>query len=181
MKQAMFTQTSACKYLRVVTVDIRQRLCVIEKPGTSGVAAPTPLAHEGNQAGGSWETSSRGSDSETPAPDRTTTAAMGATNANGAVVSPKWTRVVKEGRRLKHATGKSPMPKKTSGIVGTGIVAAWRRQRHWMMSNNNLSKSYWTYKGQKKLEKVPVVRAAAKLLEETWVNLLLPYPPRRRS
>ncbi|CAL8397666.1 unnamed protein product [Boreogadus saida] len=103
-------------------VDIRQCLCVIEKPGTSGVAAPTPLAREGNQAGGSWETSSRGSDSETPAPDRTSTAAMGATNANGAVVtvSPKWTRVVKEGHRLKHATGKSPMPKKTSGIVGTG-------------------------------------------------------------
>ena len=81
-----------------------------------------------NHACGSGE--SCGSDSATPASDRSINAATGATNANGAAVSPKWSRVVKEGRRVKHATGKSPMPskprlnpsreKKTSGIVGTG-------------------------------------------------------------
>ncbi len=129
MKQVMSTQTSACEDLRVVTVDIRQRLCAIEKPDSSGVTAITPRACEVNQACGSEETSSRKSDSATLAPGRTTSAAKGATSENGIVMSPKWTRVVKEGRRLKHDTGKSTMSskprlnpsreKKTTGIVGT--------------------------------------------------------------
>ena len=80
---------------------------------------------------------------------------------NDATMSPKWTRVVKEGRRLKHATGKSPMPskprltpsreKKTRGIVGTGAGGSiqaittksvsvfarltWREKRNYAMTS----------------------------------------------
>lgn len=126
MKQAMSVQVSACEDLRTVTVDIGQRLCAVEKLDYNGVTSTTRRFGE-NQAR-TTDTSSRGLDSATLPPDPVN-ANEGTTSENGIVVPHNYARVLKEGRKQKHALGKpstalkprlhSSREKKTAGIVGT--------------------------------------------------------------
>lgn len=107
----------------MTTVDINQRLCVIEQPGPSRRGVPTPQV---------TEAPSRGAESvmqKLGASALDTSAAEGTPNAeqnSNTVMSPVWSRVVKQGRRLNgNATVwtkpclNPPREKKTSGIVGT--------------------------------------------------------------
>lgn len=48
MKQAMSKQTIACEDLRAITVDLKQRLCVIEGP-LGGVTAQTATVPESRE------------------------------------------------------------------------------------------------------------------------------------
>lgn len=122
MKQAMFMQTSPGEDIRTVTVDINKLVSVIEQPGFSeGVAVTSQGSEE-----------APGSDVESVAQVfgalilDASTAERSNTELN---MSPVWSRVVKEGRRLKHVTGNvivhpkprlnPPREKRTGGIVGT--------------------------------------------------------------
>lgn len=117
-------QTNACEDLRTVTLDINQRLGVIEQSGSSSRGSVPPL-----QAG--EDVPSRDVERIIPVVDSPISASKEATNVewdSDMAITPAWSRVVKEGRRLKHVAGNATLRpkscltlrgKKTNGIVGT--------------------------------------------------------------
>lgn len=126
MKRALETQANVCGDLQALTVDVTRRVTALEKPrGPSGSDHITGAAQEGEMQHTNFAVSEM----------TLNTVVMPGTPPQIQPQSPKWTDIVKEGRKLKSVPDNvvarpktrindySKRVRKPMGIVGTGTAS----------------------------------------------------------
>lgn len=126
MKQALSAQTDVCEDLRGVVAGLNQRLCLMEKGEEDAKSLLSPEVAEEEVAGQVLDNT--GQEPGTTTVLNTNAAEEGSGYRGAETASPKWSRVVKHGRR-QHSHGdafiqskprmNAPRRDKKSGIVGT--------------------------------------------------------------